>query len=173
MFSPLHLVRNYLHGCPLNKIICFEDSQGHDRRQQRTPCRPWVFLVYFLFQKTLLAKFPEHRLAPKSHNCTVLWFLCTGGFCCGFCWCVFNVHLSPPAHHPLWNHASLDGAGGHWCLILGTENHYIPNTCISVSSNQSHIALTLKLRPAGGPQPLAGLNRPHVVSSVFHIKTCV
>lgn len=30
-----------------------------------------------------------------------------------------NVHLLPSAH-PLWTHTSLDGAGGHWCLILST-----------------------------------------------------
>lgn len=69
-----------------------------------------------------------------------------------------NVHLSSPAH-PLWNHASLDGAGGHWCLILSTENPYIPDTCISVSSNQSHTGHQ-SIGPAGGPQPLAELSWP-------------
>lgn len=84
-------------------------------------------------QRTCLKNVPKHRLTPKWHNCTVLRFLCTDWFLLRVLLGCLNVHLFSTAH-PLWTHTSLDGAGGHWCLILSTENHYIPATYNAVSS---------------------------------------
>lgn len=130
-------------------------------------------LSLFFFSRKLSWQTPL-RLAPKSHNCTVLWFLCTGGFCCGFCWCLYRSSLSPCPSSSVKSHLS------RWCrwpLVPHTQywkTTTSPGTCISVSSSQSHVALTLELRPCWWPS-VAGWTEltPCCLLGFLHYSVCL
>lgn len=78
-----------------NKITCLGDVKllvGISKE----PILSIDILNHTSFRRTSLTNVPENRLIPKWHDCTVLRFLCTDGFYCGFCWYLLMFISFPP-----------------------------------------------------------------------------